>query len=366
MRIGILTLPPSINYGGILQAYALQTVLTRMGHEAKVIDVEKKRPVYPLWRRVAQQAKAWVNLHMFGRYTDKLEDYDVMCAEMFRFVDKHIPKARYAGYPAIGENDFDAFVVGSDQVWRPVYVDGDIANMYLDFAKDWKHVRRVAYAASFGVGQWEYTTGETARCAALAKLFDAISVREAGAVELCRQHFGVEAVHVADPTMLLSADDYSRMIDSAGTHAPAGELACYILDRTPEKQKVIDDYAGKTGLTPYYCSTDFSNRRLPPSQRAQPSVEQWLRNIRDARYVITDSFHGTVFSIIFGRPFTVLGNSFRGMPRLRSLLATFRLEDRVWVQGKEPEAAMPDTLAVLNRIRIEADEFWKIALKSRK
>ena len=83
-----------------------------------------------------------------------------------------------------------------------------LANAYLAFAKDWKQIKRIAYAASFGTDKWEYTLEETRECAALLKLFDAVSVREASAVQLCKNYFQIKAVHLLDPTLLLSKEDY--------------------------------------------------------------------------------------------------------------------------------------------------------------
>ena len=107
---------------------------------------------------------------------------------------------------------FDAYVVGSDQVWRPTYNLGDkLFDMYLAFA-DGQQVKRLSYAASFGVDKWEYSDDQTRICSELAKQFDAISVREKSGVKLCADNLGVDAIHVLDPTMLLDPSDYNKLI----------------------------------------------------------------------------------------------------------------------------------------------------------
>lgn len=104
----------------------------------------------------------------------------------------------------------DAYVVGSDQVWRPAFNLGPrLGNMFLDFAGD--DVKKISYAASFGCKEWEYTEEQERMCGKLAKRFDAISVREASGVDLCKEHFGVDATLVLDPTLLLNKEDYGKV-----------------------------------------------------------------------------------------------------------------------------------------------------------
>ena len=113
------------------------------------------------------------------------------------------------------EKKFDAYIVGSDQVWNPGYFtflfDTDINNAYLGFTKNW-NVKRIAYAASFGKESWEYSDQQTVICKKNIQCFDAISVREDSAIKLCQKYFNVTASHVLDPTMLLTVQDYTNII----------------------------------------------------------------------------------------------------------------------------------------------------------
>ena len=245
----------------------------------------------------------------------------------FRFVEQHIPHRLFESYGAVPEGEYDAFVAGSDQVWRPVFFYGDIADAYLRFAQGWP-VKRIAYAVSFGVDTWEYTDGQTAVCARLAKMFDAVSVRESSAVGLCRTHLGVEAAHVVDPTLLLERADYEALIDGDAT-PHRGEILNYILDRNGAKHRIIDSLVQSTGKRSFSVNVDFDDKDAPVQERIQPSVESWLQGFRDADMVVTDSFHACVFSIIFNKPFYVVGNYERGLTRVHSLLALFGLEDRL-------------------------------------
>lgn len=338
MKIGILTLPFNTNYGGILQAYALQTVLERMGHE--VCLIEKRRQPYrlPLKKAPLVYAKRILK-NIAGRsfpifYERKLNREEPLERQFTNaFIDRYIRRRVVEDFTEIQPSDFDAFVVGSDQVWRPIYFR-QIEHAYLDFTDGWS-VKRVAYAASFGTDEWEYTSGQTKRCAALLKQFDAVSVREDSGVDLCRERFCVSAEHVLDPTMLLSREDYIKLFEAAETPASPGNLLCYVLDQTPEKTAIINKVAGERGLVPFNVKSTSDDINAPLADRIQPPVEQWLRGFYDAEFVVTDSFHACVFSILFGKPFLAISNAGRGMSRFTSLLSMFGLEDRL-VTEDEP------------------------------
>lgn len=328
MKIGILTLPFNTNYGGILQAYALQTVLECMGHEVCVID--KKQVSFPLlkapliyYRRIKMNMKGR-KFPIFYEFKAKKED-PIVRQNTNRFISKYIKNRSVKSYSET--KDLDIIVVGSDQIWRPKYFR-PIRHAYLDFAKSW-NVRRIAYAASFGTDKWEYKESQARRCSSLIKLFAAVSVREDSGVALCRERFGVEAQHVLDPTLLLNREDYIRLFEASCTPDSPGNLLCYILDEMPEKTAIINKVAKERGLVPFSVKSKSDNINDPLSERVQPPVEQWLRGFYDAEFVITDSFHACVFSILFNKPFLAIGNIGRGMSRFTSLLSMFGLEDRL-------------------------------------
>ena len=333
MRIGILTLPLHTNYGGILQAYALQTVLERLGHEVCLIEKKRKPLRLPMWKTPLVYGKR-VLRNLAGHpypifYEQKVNREEPITRQNTdQFINRYIKRRIVDDFSELKESDFDAIVVGSDQIWRPKYFNGNIENAYLKFAEGW-NIKRIAYAASFGTDEWEYTAAQTKECARLLKQFDAVSVREASGVDLCRKHFGVEALHVLDPTMLLSAEDYIRLFETAGTPKSPGTLLCYILDETPEKTAWINQIAKERNLVPFRINSKVEDRTAPIAERIQPSVEQWLRGFHDAEFVVTDSFHACVFSILFHKPFFVVGNKGRGLSRFTSLLGTFGLEDRL-------------------------------------
>lgn len=328
MRIGILSLPLHTNYGGILQAYALQTVLERMGHKVVVIDTPNVKfapSLFTLAKRLVKRLLGY-RVGVFSEWKHN-RVYPIISQHTQPFVDKYIHRRVVNSPEELRANEFDAIIVGSDQVWRPKYY-GKIENAYLAFAKDW-HIKRIAYAASFGTDDWEYTPEQTKTCGELLRMFDAVSVREASGVQLCKEHFGVEALHVLDPTMLLDKEDYIHLIEAAGTPKSKGTLLNYILDDSPEKRALIEWVARENNLVPFRVNSRVEDHAAPLEERIQPPVELWLRGFYDAEFVVTDSFHACVFSILFGKPFVVVGNKERGMARFESLLKMFGLEDRL-------------------------------------
>ena len=315
-----------------------------MGHEVETIDWNP----YPF--SVVQTLWNWRQrlLHFVGKNVD-LPKYQPTDDEMttvlqhtHRFVRKNISvfpqKAmKKADFKAIlDKENFDAFVVGSDQVWRPSY-NPFLESMFLDFCED-KDVKRIAYAASFGTSSWEFTPSLTDTCARLAKKFDLITVREKSGVNLCKEHLGVHAMQVLDPTMLLNKEDYIRLVEAEQDSESAGNLFYYILDPSTSKKALIEKMAIEHGLKPFTvmpkCQAENRTKRDVKKRIEDcvfPSVTSWLRSFMDAKMVVVDSFHGAVFSLIFNKPFWVIGNNERGNARFESLLETFGLEDRMIV-----------------------------------
>lgn len=331
MRIGILTLPLHTNYGGILQAYALQTVLERMGHQVQVIHTPFIRPK----ASVVTKMKRLLKLAL-GRYegyidfeTKSNEWLPIVSRNIVPFIEKHIKWSKlYNGYTKISESDFDGICVGSDQIWRPKMLLCDISNAFLSFAKDW-NIKRIAYSASFGTDEWEYNEEATKVCQMLVKKFDAVSVREFGGVKLCKQNLNICAMHTLDPTMLLRVNDYLALIKDEPKESEANFLFSYVLDVTKEKTMLVENFADSRGMNIRKIDIEMGNHKCDIEERILPSVEFWLKSFRDANYVITDSFHACVFSIIFRKPFAVIVNNARGAARFHSLLSMLGLEDRI-------------------------------------
>lgn len=319
MNIGIVTQSLANNYGGILQNYALQTTLNRIGHTPITIDF--KCP--PIDFRTYSYAfiKALV-AYLIPSKRRPLPHRDVnrRSVTMDTFVSRYIRKTHLLDhyYPElIDEYNLEALIVGSDQVWRPIY-NYYPEDMFLKFAAE-TDIPKIAYAASFGVDNWEFSADMTASCRKLAHKFKSISVRESSGIYLCREFLQIDAVEMVDPTLLLSKNDYETICK----HIPVRNkhtLAAYLLDLNKEKIRFIYQLAEQNNLEVVLFRADLN---------CSLSIEEWIAMFRDSRYIVTDSFHGTVFSIIFNKPFLSIPNIDRGTARFTSLLAKFGLEHRL-------------------------------------
>lgn len=337
MKIAILTLPLHTNYGGILQAYALQTVLERMGHEVEVLQ-QAAFQVHSEWlmplvyaKRFAYRLLGNKNIEFFSEIRHKRER-PIIERNTSKFIEQYIHLRFIKSFSDISQNDYDAIVVGSDQIWRKLYFRSrrsKISNAFLDFTEGW-NIKRVAYAASFGLDNInEYTQRDVETCRKSLQRFYAVSVREDSGVEICNDAFGVNARHLIDPTMLLDKNDYETLVSQSNIQKSDGDMMCYILDQTHFKKKIISSIAQSYGLKPFRVNADVDNYYIPVEERVQPPIESWLRGFMDANFVVTDSYHACVFSIIFNKPFIVIGNTDRGMGRFTSLLTSFGMEDRL-------------------------------------
>lgn len=332
MKIAILTLPLHTNYGGILQAYALQTVLEQMGHEVCLIERRTRPTRLPLWKMPYSYGKRIIkNLtgHPYPIFYEQKKDREapIVAQNTNKFIKKYIKRLVVNEFSDIHKEDFNVIIVGSDQIWRPKYFP-KIEKAYLSFTKNW-NIKRIAYAASFGTDDWEYNSKQTQNCRHLISKFEAVSVREKSGIDLCYKFLGVNAKQVLDPTLLLKTEGYISLFKSIDVPKSPGNLLGYILDNTPEKVSFINHIAKLQGLIPFRVDSKVENKTAPLNDRIQPPLENWLRGFYDAEFVITDSFHACVFSILFHKPFLVIGNKKRGISRFQSLLSMFGLEDRL-------------------------------------
>lgn len=365
MKIALLTLPMITNYGGILQAYALQKVLSQMGHDAVHLQPVEYKPLHPMWKLPFVWVKRFLHKYFIGEYPLPIfkNPYKWMRLYTDTFINKYINCDRLddGDWNEMLAVRYDAFVVGSDQVWRLAYAS-PIERYFLSFLNN-RNVNRIAYSASFGVADCEYTSAQLSLCAPLLQRFTSVSVREASAVEICRDAFGVRASHTLDPTLLLQKEEYLKLTTT--TPKSKGDLLVYILDETVESDRFINTFAEKNKLLPFRANSKIENPNAKISERQQPPLEQWLQGFNDAKCVITDSFHACVFSIIFNKPFLCIGNKRRGMARFASLLGMFGLEH--CIVSLDAPVVIPvidwdKVNAILNRERQKSIAFLREAL----
>lgn len=338
-KIGIVTLHAIANYGGILQCYAMQTVLRRMGYDVEKIELSMwRKPLTPLQKMLIYPYRIFKKKVLKLQSPIKLEQhqYEIAMKKYNRakytmpFINDHINRKNVYSYSELDSKEYYALVVGSDQIWRPQYArnaNADIRDAYLRFAKEWD-AKKIAYAASYGTDICEYTDEEKRDCGELLKQFDAVSVRETSGIEICHQMGRNDACQVLDPTMLLTKDDYGSLVPENYPKSE-GDLMCYVLDKSEDAQAIINYVAQMKGLNPFEVIAQSDTEDSSQEEYYQPPVEKWLRGFMDAKFVVTDSFHACVFSILFGKPFVVLANQQRGNARYQTLLKMFGLEDRL-------------------------------------
>lgn len=333
MKIGIFSLILHTNYGGILQAWALQTVLEKLGHEAHVLHFARKEyhPAVPLWHKWMYSVSPRIMNRINGDSFRELERRSFLRGNkrIFEFVRHRVNHLEVGALNEIAAVDCDAIVVGSDQIWRPEYftylwesddpsgafLAGNIPSGSMIFS----------YAASLGVDKWLFSTDETEKIAKALREYKAVSVREISAVDVIRESTGVIPTFVLDPTMLLTPEEYVEIL---GLHPKKnGGIVSYILDPDERTQSLIDNVAQHRKL-------QHTELNAPDKKGYMPSVENWIESIASADIVVTDSFHGCVFSLIFRKPLVFLLNPGRGNARFDSIIKTFGL-DRNLVAGPE-------------------------------
>lgn len=329
MKIGILTLPQETNYGGILQAFALQKVLRDMGNNAITIDRHRRKEYPSLMIHLAGYFKRLFQYFILRKKTVSVkwnpfstEDFCKKKSERIQqFLNRNVRLTRRIYPDQLPEIDeeyqFDAYVVGSDQVWLDYYCP----NSFLDFVKR-PNVKKVFYAASCGKKSFFNNSKKISLCKELVKSFNGVSVREESLVTMCKEKLGVEAKWVLDPTMLLSSKVYLEAIECHVESTPV--LFSYILDSNSNKNNIV-----KTISTTLNLPIVNGNKEKNDREKVFPSVDDWLQNMNRARFVVTDSFHGTVFAILFNKPFISIGNVSRGLNRFDSLLNMFSLKERL-------------------------------------
>lgn len=316
-KVGILTLPLNDNYGGMLQAVALYGFLSHQGYEVVFLKNEyfKKKWKTLVWSAIAripfQNLKGVRYAHRKKVFHDS-------------FLKANIPNRTRAlsstdDFQKVAtQEQFDAVIVGSDQVWRWDYILDGFERYFLNFI-DGKKTRKIAYAASFGKPHWQ--APEKANIVSkLLSDFHSISTRESDAVEICQSLGGKNCKQVIDPTLLVGKSFYDKFLVKSDSISRKKTLLTYVLDEQKEKLEFIRQINQNLGL-------DYETRSLVVQEYL--TVSDWVSAFHEADFVITDSFHGMVFSLLFNKQFIVIGNSNRGVSRFTSLLQQLELNDRL-------------------------------------
>lgn len=330
MRIGILTITPTVGFGGLLQAYALQQTLnTLTGSEVEIINYKPKISIRQHLSYFISSVIKKVCKQEFVKYTINSEySYRIQNLRSFhKYCLKYSPIVHPGiSFSRLANSRYDVIVVGSDQVWRPKYVLS-IKDFFLENVSS--KIKKISYAASLGVDDWEFNIQDTQDCSRLINSFDYVSVREKEAKVLIEKNlnYNKNIYWDLDPTLLANSSIYNELLIPSSRHKP--HIFSYILDKSNDKsniQNLISNYLNKD-VFDFNTGGEDSSQSL--NNRVAPPIEEWVSGIYNSDFVITDSFHGCVFSIIFNKPFVAYVNKERGANRFISLLSMLNLEKQM-------------------------------------
>lgn len=316
-KIGIITLPLIDNYGGMLQHIALYSFLSQNGYEVIPFRNHTFRPWYKRLIYRFLEKIPFQNIKNARYVCKKRKFHNILLDKILKKRTEPIREIKTLK-KIVENNNFDAIIVGSDQVWRWAYTQDYYKRYYLDFiAKN--DVKKISYAASFGVASWE-SSDQRDVVRDLLKNFDAISVREKDGVDLCHS-LGFENIsHVIDPTLLMEECFYIKNFLKSNNSFSDDIFLTYILDENELVNKFISNLRREK-----FQKYKIDNIGL----RSDMSISDWISKFYYSEFVVTDSFHGMVFSIIFNKNFYVIVNESRGSSRFYSLLSMLGLESRL-------------------------------------
>lgn len=304
--IRILTFHSAYSYGAVLQTYALYSVLKKIYTDVKVVDF---RPESFTFRWVWKNPITWLKYITFQYHKPRIEYTDEITAD----------ELRHFTPPA------DIYIIGSDQVWNPNITKSVQDIYYGDFIPP--NIKKISYAASFGIT--EFSQGEIQKMKSLIHNFKAISVREDSAVTFLNNELNIKAQCVLDPTFLL--DDYTNLFC---VNKIKDELALFILNNNScEVFESGLSIAKAMKLRPKIIN---KNRPIKGFKTITfPSIPKFLKEIYNSRFVITNSYHGLAFSIIFNKQFAYVSTDSRNVIRAQSILDKLHLSNRLFYSYKD-------------------------------
>lgn len=354
-KVGILTLHGAINYGAALQALGLCECLKRMGFNSEVIDFRPPEVYafadYHVFRKSASLRSVVGKILRRRRNEREYAAFEAFRQESLRLS----PRCETLDELRSVTQQYDAVICGSDQVWNPEANGGLLDAYFLGFL-DGSKTRRISYAASFGnVACARGIEGDIAR---YLSNYAGISVRESEAVDFVSSITGQDVVRVIDPSMLLSADDYSSYESEIET--PERFILTYMLQGNDLMAEAVAREQTELGLP----VVSLGRRMRGSTFRKDIGPGEFLTLYRRADAVLTNSFHGTAFSLLYGKPFVTFGNG-RYNSRMETLLEIAGQQDRFIISGADMrdvtnrlmEIPHPPFESVVGREREKAHDF---------
>jgi len=315
--IGLAGVATNPNYGGGLTYLALKWVLEDMGKT--VLHILPPGP-----------ALSWLPKKITNFRNNPYKKYELAC---------------YPNKNTMQELNFkcEMFMVGSDQMFSTHFYNNGIFKDMDEFSSldwAWDSKKKTAYSASFGNDTLVCPLDMKNRMRYFLRKFDNFSVRERSAIDLCKKEFGMDVQFVLDPVFLCKKE---RWVELANTEETNNQAICtYVLDKSKEKNEILNKISEK-----YSYKINNIDDYINPVNDKPLCMEDWLKAFISSSYVVTDSFHGTCFAIIFNKPFVVFANKDRGIARFR-LLEEFGLTDRLIYSLEEFESKKEEIYSPIN------------------
>ena len=297
MKIATLTYHGSHNYGSVLQAFALSKQLQLMGNEVEIINLRPsaQKQMYALKKPSGNLPRKAFDVMMRGKRQKRYNEFE-------RFINQVLPVTvtEYSKTEQLKalQNDYDAFVCGSDQIWNPVCPDFEPA-YYLQFLSDTARAKKISYAPSFG--KHEFDEAITKQINAWAKDFDCISVRELKGKAVLNEIDPANISVVCDPVVLLDKKYWEEMAAEPNIKEPY--MLVYFLENNHGRKDFVDTLAKTLGLKVVVLTEYLRDMTKPYIKKYDTSPEEFVGLFKNASFVYTNSFHGTAFASIFGKPF---------------------------------------------------------------
>ena len=298
-KVGVISIEHSQNIGNNLLKYSMSILLYKLGYDPYIVGMRFKNHNISFIQKVTQ----------------------------LRLIKE--------SFSEIKKNDYDILMVNSDQTWRKWSNDYkyfyDIA--FLKFAENWD-IPKFVYGASLGRNIWEYTKDDEEIAKSLLKDFNSISVREKGAVQLIEEHLGIKPHFVLDPTLLIDKKYYLNIIKN---YKGDFQSENYIFIYTVLNLEQVSSFVRQINKNYNY-----------KIHWVKDGIEDFILGIYYSKAVITDSYHGTLFSIIFNKPFITFIYEYSGKERFNSLKEVFNIGNRFFDIDSFPDITLLENPLYLN------------------
>lgn len=330
MEINVITRHAPANYGSLLQTIATQKVLSKIGVANKIIDyIPKEENGARIALTQLKTKKSWNRnplkkiMYIMCREPENIIMYHKFKKMRIKYLEMTKRFTNLTELTEFASEEDSIFMTGSDQVWGPISTGTYDLAYFLKFVPDNK--KKIAFASSFGKASFSET--DMVKYKQMLSRYDRIAVRENSAVDIL-SNLEIEALQVLDPTLLVTADEWDRYISDKDVVKEEYVLV-YQIHSNPELDKYAIQFAKKAGLKLIRVSPLMHQIKRGGDFIYLPDIGKFLSLIKNARYMVTDSFHGTAFAINFNTQFIeVLPNTGTGS-RNQSILKLMGLEDRI-------------------------------------